>query len=149
MAADGDHRLGRRGRAVGSGRLGRFHRRGQCTQHACGSHRSPGAAARGARGRARGRAGRHRGGDGVVRVYRLLYGSGTISYRGERHETAPQGVAGGSPGACAAARIERADGRIEVLPAKARAQWHAGDRLIIETAGGGGWGQPAATETTA
>ncbi len=96
-----------------------------------------------------GGAGRHRGGDGVVRVYRLLHGSGTISYRGERHETAPQGVAGGSPGACAAARIERADGRIDVLPAKARAQWQSGDRLIIETAGGGGWGQPASTETTA
>ncbi|MDI3381066.1 hydantoinase B/oxoprolinase family protein [Xenophilus aerolatus] len=96
-----------------------------------------------------GGAGRHRGGDGVVRAYRLLHGSGTISYRGERHETAPQGAAGGSPGACAAARIERADGRIDVLPAKARAQWQAGDLLIIETAGGGGWGQPADLETAA
>lgn len=96
-----------------------------------------------------GGAGRHRGGDGVVRVYRLLHGSGTISYRGERHETAPQGAAGGSPGACAAARIERADGRVDILPAKARAQWQAGDRLIIETAGGGGWGQPADPETAA
>jgi len=96
-----------------------------------------------------GGAGRHRGGDGVVRAYRLLHGSGTISYRGERHETAPQGAAGGSPGACAAARIERADGRTDVLPAKARAQWQAGDLLIIETAGGGGWGQPADLETAA
>jgi len=87
-----------------------------------------------------GGAGRHRGGDGVVRSYRLLHGSGSISYRGERHGIAPQGAAGGLPGACAAARIERADGRIEHLPAKARAQWQAGDRLVIETAGGGGWG---------
>ena len=89
-----------------------------------------------------GGAGRHRGGDGVLRSYRLLHGSGTISYRGERHLTAPQGAAGGSPGACALARIERADGRIEHLPAKARAQWEAGDRLVIETAGAGGWGTP-------
>ena len=89
-----------------------------------------------------GGAGRHCGGDGVVRVYRLLHGSGSISYRGERHGIAPQGAAGGLPGACAAARIERADGRVEPLPAKARAQWQAGDRLVIETAGGGGWGQP-------
>jgi N-methylhydantoinase B len=95
-----------------------------------------------------GGAGRHRGGDGVVRVYRLLHGSGSISYRGERHGIAPQGAAGGLPGACAAARIERADGRVEALPAKARAQWQAGDRLVVETAGGGGWGLPP-TEATA
>jgi N-methylhydantoinase B len=87
-----------------------------------------------------GGAGRHRGGDGVVRVYRLLHGAGSISYRGERHDTAPQGAAGGLPGARAAARIERSDGRVELLPAKARAVWRAGDRLVIETAGGGGWG---------
>ena len=94
-----------------------------------------------------GGAGRHRGGDGVVRVYRLLHGSGSISYRGERHGIAPQGAAGGLPGACAAARIERADGRVDRLPAKARAQWQAGDRLVVETAGGGGWGPPAPEHT--
>ncbi len=93
--------------------------------------------------------GRHRGGDGVVRVYRLLHGSGSISYRGERHGIAPQGAAGGQPGACAAARIERADGRVDHLPAKARAQWQAGDRLVIETAGGGGWGPADHPETPA
>lgn len=93
-----------------------------------------------------GGAGRHRGGDGVVRIYRLLHGSASISYRGERHTIAPQGAAGGQPGACASARIERADGSVEQLGAKARAQWQAGDRLVIETAGAGGWGQPSATE---
>jgi N-methylhydantoinase B len=92
-----------------------------------------------------GGAGLHRGGDGVVRAYRLLHGSGSISYRGERHGIAPQGAAGGLPGACASARIERADGRVEPLAAKARAQWQAGDRLVIETAGGGGWGTLPAT----
>ena len=96
-----------------------------------------------------GGAGRHRGGDGVVRVYRLLHGSGSISYRGERHGIAPQGAAGGQPGACAAARIERADGRVDPLPAKARVQWQAGDRLVIETAGGGGWGPADHLETPA
>jgi N-methylhydantoinase B len=96
-----------------------------------------------------GGAGRHRGGDGVQRVYRLLHGSGSISYRGERHGIAPQGAAGGEPGACAAARIERADGRVEHLPAKARVQWSAGDRLVIETAGAGGWGPATRVETSA
>ncbi|HYF20027.1 MAG TPA: hydantoinase B/oxoprolinase family protein [Ramlibacter sp.] len=95
--------------------------------------------------RGSGGAGRHRGGDGVVRVYRLLEGLGVVSYRGERHAIAAQGSAGGGPGACGRARIERADGTVEDLPAKARARWSAGDRLVIETAGAGGWGNPAAS----
>ncbi|MDA7417802.1 hydantoinase B/oxoprolinase family protein [Xenophilus arseniciresistens] len=91
-----------------------------------------------------GGSGTHRGGDGVLRIYRLLHGSGSISYRGERHQIAPQGAAGGAPGACAAARILRASGEVEHLGAKARAHWQAGDRLVIETAGGGGWGSAQA-----
>ena len=94
--------------------------------------------------RGSGGAGTHAGGCGVVRAYRLLDGSGLVSYRGERHTTAPQGAAGGRPGACGTARIARADGTTEVLAAKARAHWHAGDVLVIETAGGGGWGKPVA-----
>ncbi|TFY96780.1 hydantoinase B/oxoprolinase family protein [Ramlibacter rhizophilus] len=86
--------------------------------------------------------GLHRGGDGVVRIYRLLDGEGLVSYRGERHRTPAQGAAGGEPGACGRACLERADGSVEELPAKARARWAAGDRLVIETAGGGGWGKP-------
>ena len=89
-----------------------------------------------------GGAGTHAGGCGVVRAYRLLDGSGLVTYRGERHITAPQGAAGGQSGTCGTARIERADGTTQVLPAKARAHWHAGDVLVIETAGGGGWGKP-------
>jgi len=96
-----------------------------------------------------GGAGRHPGGHGVVRAYRLLHGEGTISYRGERHNLAPQGAAGGLPGHCAAARIERSDGHIDHLPAKARATWQAGDRLVIETAGAGGWGTAAGMEKPA
>lgn len=93
--------------------------------------------------RGSGGAGTHAGGCGVVRAYQLLEGSGLVSYRGERHTIAPQGAAGGLSGACGTARIERADGTTQVLTAKARAHWHAGDVLVIETAGGGGWGKPA------
>jgi N-methylhydantoinase B len=85
-------------------------------------------------------AGRHAGGSGVTRRYLLLEGEGVISYRGERHQTAALGSAGGSPGGRGRATIERADGQLEVLPAKCRAAWKAGDRLVIQTAGGGGWG---------
>ncbi len=89
-----------------------------------------------------GGAGRHAGGAGVVRAYRLLEGAGSISYRGERHTIAAQGAAGGAPGACGTARVERADGSVEQLAAKTRARWQAGDLLVIETAGAGGWGPP-------
>ena len=51
-------------------------------------------------------------------------------------------------GAPSAARIERSDGRVDVLPARARAEWSAGDRLVIETAGGGAWGAPAHRQVT-
>ena len=91
-------------------------------------------------------AGKHAGGSGVTRSYLLLEGEGVISYRGERHQTASQGSAGGSPGGRGRATIRRADGQVEVLPAKCRAAWRAGDRLLIETAGGGGWGNASGDE---
>ncbi len=92
--------------------------------------------------RGSGGAGQHAGGCGVVRAYRLLAGSGQVSYRGERHRTQAPGLAGGQPGHSGSARIERADGQVEHLTAKARVPWKAGDLLVIETAGAGGWGTP-------
>ncbi len=86
--------------------------------------------------------GRFVGGHGVRRVYQLLEGQGSVSYRGERHVSRARGSQGGGDGSPSAARIERADGRIDVLPARARVEWSAGDRLVIETAGGGAWGAP-------
>ncbi|MBL8380886.1 MAG: hydantoinase B/oxoprolinase family protein [Burkholderiales bacterium] len=99
--------------------------------------------------RGSGGAGQNRGGDGVVRAYRLLEGIASISYRGERHRTQARGAAGGHPGASGSARIERIDGSIEMLQAKARTQWRAGEVLVIETAGGGGWGTPKLAEGSA
>lgn len=93
------------------------------------------------RRRGSGGAGRMPGGDGVRRIYRLLAGEAQVSYRGERHRAGAPGAQGGGPAAPAAARIEHADGRVTHLPAKARFTWRAGERFIIETAGGGGWGE--------
>jgi N-methylhydantoinase B len=90
---------------------------------------------------ASGGAGRFTGGHGVRRVYELLEGQGSVSYRGERHVSRARGSSGGGDGAPSAARIERSDGRVDVLPARARVDWSAGDRLVIETAGGGAWGE--------
>ncbi|MES2531131.1 MAG: hydantoinase B/oxoprolinase family protein [Pseudomonadota bacterium] len=87
-----------------------------------------------------GGAGLHRGGGGVRRIYRLLEGRALLSYRGERHVSQARGALGGGPGASAVAQMLRADGSIETLGARARVDWLAGDRLVIETAGAGGWG---------
>ncbi|MFP5305513.1 MAG: hydantoinase B/oxoprolinase family protein, partial [Gammaproteobacteria bacterium] len=86
-----------------------------------------------------GGAGRHRGGDGVVRRVRFLEPM-TAAILSNRRRTAAHGLAGGASGAPGINRIERADGRIEPLPATATAQMQTGDVFVIETPGGGGHG---------
>ncbi|MDY0329984.1 MAG: hydantoinase B/oxoprolinase family protein [Thiomonas sp.] len=86
-----------------------------------------------------GGAGRWRGGNGGVRRIRFLepMSAGILS-NGRR--VPAFGMACGAPGAVGANRIERADGRIEPLPACASAEMQPGDVFIIETPGGGGYG---------
>jgi N-methylhydantoinase B len=100
------------------------------------------------RHRGSGGAGRHPGGDGVRRVYRLLSGSAEVSYRGERHLAGAPGAQGGGAGGVARCRILGPDGAERCFPSKARFAWAAGERLLIETAGGGGWGTPPRNEET-
>jgi N-methylhydantoinase B len=95
-----------------------------------------------ARHRGSGGAGRHAGGDGVRRVYRLLSGTAEVSYRGERHRAGAPGAQGGGAGGVARCRVLGPDGAERCFPSKARFAWCAGECLVIETAGGGGWGPP-------
>jgi N-methylhydantoinase B len=90
--------------------------------------------------------GRFRGGLGGVWEYELLEGEATVTYRGERHFCEAAGTAGGLPGGRASATIRRADGTEEVVPSKIVTRLHRGDRLIVATAGGGGYGNPAERE---
>jgi N-methylhydantoinase B/oxoprolinase/acetone carboxylase alpha subunit len=87
--------------------------------------------------------GEWRGGLGVVREYEVLEGDVSFSHRGERHFSAAGGLAGGGEGARARSVIRRADGREEVIPSKIATVLHPGDRVVVETAGGGGYGDPA------
>jgi N-methylhydantoinase B len=86
--------------------------------------------------------GEWRGGLGTVREYEILDGEVSFSHRGERHCSAAPGLAGGERGASARSLIRRADGREEVIPSKITTTLGKGDRLIVETAGGGGYGDP-------
>jgi N-methylhydantoinase B len=90
-----------------------------------------------------GGAGAQRGGLGTVREYEILHGDVRFTHRGERHFIAPKGRAGGCDGAVARTVIHRADGSEEVVPSKLVTTLGAGDRVVFETAGGGGYGDPA------
>lgn len=83
--------------------------------------------------------GRHRGGDGIVREY-LLLAPATVTMQSERRVVAPWGLASGAPGRCGRNLLIHADGAEEELPSKFTRQFQAGERLRIETPGGGGWG---------
>ncbi len=90
--------------------------------------------------RGSGGAGRHRGGDGLVRELEAL---APMSYAliTERRRHAPPGADGGADGACGRNLLNG-----EALEAKAGGNLRPGDRLTIETPGGGGHGA-AATST--
>jgi N-methylhydantoinase B len=83
-----------------------------------------------------GGAGAHRGGDGVVRELEALAPL-TYSLITERRRVGPPGAAGGEPGATGRNLL---DGR--ELPAKVTGRLEPGQRLRIETPGGGGYGPP-------
>jgi N-methylhydantoinase B len=88
-----------------------------------------------------GGAGRQRGGLGVIREYEFLADDIRFTFRGERHLTAARGSAGGGDGAMSRATIYRADGRVEEIT-KCVTTVSRGDRLVLETAGGAGYGDP-------
>ena len=90
-----------------------------------------------------GGAGAQRGGLGALREYEILHGEVRLTHRGERHFIAPKGRAGGRDGAMARTVIYRAGGGEEVVPSKLVTTLRVGDRVVFETAGGGGYGDPA------
>ncbi|RUX02597.1 hydantoinase B/oxoprolinase family protein, partial [Mesorhizobium sp. M2A.F.Ca.ET.037.01.1.1] len=89
-----------------------------------------------------GGAGKQRGGLGCFQDVELLEGEITVSYRGERHFHAAAGADGGLPGEKSFAYIIRADQSKETIRSKIVTKMKKGDRLVLQTAGGGGFGKP-------
>ncbi len=81
----------------------------------------------------------HHGGDGIVREYEMLT-SVTVTMISERRVVAPWGIAGGEAGQPGCNILIHSDGTEEVLSSKFTRRLHPGERLRIETPGGGGWG---------
>ncbi|WP_057392440.1 hydantoinase B/oxoprolinase family protein [Pseudomonas aeruginosa] len=89
-----------------------------------------------------GGAGLHRGGNGLRISYRML-ADGEISIHDDRWLTYPWGVSGGEPGERSRKELLRADGTRQMLPSKCdNIRVSAGDLLLFDTWGGGGWGDP-------
>jgi 5-oxoprolinase (ATP-hydrolysing) len=85
--------------------------------------------------------GRHRGGDGVIRRIRFNEPM-TAVIVSSRRSVPPHGLAGGASGALGRQWVEHADGSIEQLAGIDQRDLCAGDQLVVETPGGGGYGVP-------
>ena len=79
-------------------------------------------------------------GDGGTRRVRFLAPmTASILSNGRVHPAF--GMAGGQPGALGANRVERANGQVEHLPHIASVEMGVGDVFVIDTPGGGGYGE--------
>ena len=91
-----------------------------------------------------GGAGRFRGGCGLRRVIRPLTTDCTFGGTGERFTHKPWGLFGGKEGESGYFAIEQADGALTHLPTKiARVTVTPEERIVMQTAGAGGYGDPA------
>jgi 5-oxoprolinase (ATP-hydrolysing) len=89
--------------------------------------------------RGSGGAGGHRGGAGMIREVEFLKPL-VVSFLTERRASGPRGLHGGGDGQPGSQTRIHPDGREEVLPGAVTYQAGAGERVVIRTPGGGGWG---------
>jgi N-methylhydantoinase B len=85
--------------------------------------------------------GRHRGGDGVIRTYRVLAPSMHLTTCIERMVIGPFGMKGGEAGKTCHVAVVR-NGENVVVDGKSNIVLQQDDLVMIETCGGGGFGAP-------
>jgi 5-oxoprolinase (ATP-hydrolysing) len=83
--------------------------------------------------------GAHRGGNGVIRAVAFLEPM-RANILANRRRVPPRGIRGGGDAEPGRNWVERTDGSVEMLSATAYAEVQPGDRFVIETPGGGGFG---------
>jgi 5-oxoprolinase (ATP-hydrolysing) len=91
--------------------------------------------------RGSGGAGRRHGGDGAVRRIEFLRDLEVSILSQRRASYRPYGIDGGQAGASGRNELIRADGTRELLAGRVSFSVRAGDVLVIETPGGGGFGE--------
>jgi N-methylhydantoinase B len=87
-------------------------------------------------------AGRFRGGLGLTREITILEHEATISIGTERRKIKPWGLAGGQPGGASQTWIETPQGETQTLPSKVTTILPPGTKIVLQTAGAGGYGDP-------
>jgi len=87
-----------------------------------------------------GGSGKYHGGDGIIREIEVL-ADAEVTLLADRRERGPYGLAGGQDGALGKAAVIREDGSSQELPGKFNIRLRKGERIRIETPGGGGWGE--------
>ena len=87
-----------------------------------------------------GGAGLHNGGDGVIREIRFLEAM-EAAILSNRRRVPPAGLCGGGDGLPGRNYLIRSSGQVEELGSTAEVQVAPGDRFVIETPGGGGYGR--------
>jgi 5-oxoprolinase (ATP-hydrolysing) len=90
--------------------------------------------------------GQFRGGDGLIRDIEFLIPM-NAAILSERRVFRPYGLAGGEPGAVGHNLVIRKGGRLISLGGKNEVRVEPGDRIRLETPGGGGYGPPPAPES--
>jgi N-methylhydantoinase B len=83
--------------------------------------------------------GKHRGGGGIIREIEVLADC-EVTLLADRRTRGPWGLAGGEAGAPGRAKIIRRNGSVEEMPGKFSTRLLPGERIRIESPGGGGWG---------
>lgn len=86
-------------------------------------------------------AGQQRGGSGIRRVYEILADGVMVHTTGDGHMSPPWGLAGGGDGTLSTKTLLR-EGESIPLRALSSNEARKGDMLIVETSGGGGFGDP-------
>jgi N-methylhydantoinase B len=84
--------------------------------------------------------GRYKGGDGIIREIELLTDA-QVTLLADRRTRGPYGLNGGADGAPGKTEILHNDGKRETLPGKTSVRLKKGERVRIESPGGGGWGR--------
>lgn len=90
-----------------------------------------------------GGAGENRGGLGLIRELIIEADNITISLSTERHRHAPWGLFGGGEGGKSQCILIEPDGTQRDLPSKSTLTVQKGTHIILQTSGGGGYGNPA------
>jgi N-methylhydantoinase B len=83
--------------------------------------------------------GKFQGGDGIVREVELL-ADAEVTLLADRRSQGPYGLYGGTAGAAGRTEVVRHGGKRETLPGKTSVRLKKGERIRIESPGGGGWG---------